>query len=117
MTRQTCYRPQQATVRLLSHLFCRLEGDRKAVSGLLEAVKQRLPQSRVRKAQQEYKKRFVSLSRKDKPSGEIIKAGSYKQGTGDVFVLHMQLCCTSLGQSKSATGQFSDAMFFVCRHC
>ncbi|KAL3143941.1 hypothetical protein ABBQ32_003756 [Trebouxia sp. C0010 RCD-2024] len=46
----------------------RLERDRKAVGGLLEAVKQRLPQSRVRKAQQEYKKRFVSLSRKDRPS-------------------------------------------------
>ncbi|KAL3149929.1 hypothetical protein ABBQ38_013292 [Trebouxia sp. C0009 RCD-2024] len=45
-----------------------LERDRKAVGWLLEAVKQRLPQSRVRKAQQDYKKRFVSLSRKDRPS-------------------------------------------------
>lgn len=50
--------------------MCRLERDRKAVIGLVEAAKQRLPQARVRRVQQEYKKRFVSLSRKDKQSGE-----------------------------------------------
>ena len=41
---------------------------------LFEAVKQRLPQARVRRAQQEYKKRFVSLSRKDRQSGKTSAA-------------------------------------------
>ena len=45
---------------------CRLECDRKSVSALVEAVKQRLPQGRLRRVQQEYKKCFVNLSRKGK---------------------------------------------------
>lgn len=54
---------------LAIRLCSRLEQDRRAVIALFEAVKQRLPQARVRRAQQEYKKRFVSLSRKDRQSG------------------------------------------------
>lgn len=58
-----------ADVLLAIRLCCRLERDRRAVIGLVEAAKQRLPQARFRRVQQEYKKRFVSLSRKDKQSG------------------------------------------------
>ncbi|KAL0037272.1 hypothetical protein WJX79_009376 [Trebouxia sp. C0005] len=56
-------------VLLAIRLCSRLERDRKAVIGLVEAAKQRLPQARLRRVQQEYKKRLVTLSRKAKHSG------------------------------------------------
>ena len=49
--------------------FSRLEQHRKALILLIETVKQRLPQLKVRRVQQEYKKRLVSLSRRDKQPG------------------------------------------------
>ncbi|DBA95532.1 TPA: hypothetical protein ACH3X3_013388 [Trebouxia sp. C0006] len=56
-------------VLLAIRLCSRLECDRKAIIGLVEAAKQRLRQAKLRRVQQEYKQRLVTLSRKNKQSG------------------------------------------------